>query len=70
MEPRFSVYLQKLVNLYPSGAAILQEPLNEDIGLNQLTSLLKELLLASFPRTLSNLSPGRGGGIFGGLRGF
>ena len=27
-----------------------------------MNSLLKELLLASFPCTLSNLSPGRGGG--------
>ena len=36
-----------------------------------MNSLLKELLLASFPCTLSNLSPGRGGGgILGGLRGF
>ena len=29
-----------------------------------MNSLLKELLLASFPCTLSNLSPGRGGGEF------
>ena len=29
-----------------------------------MNSLLKELLLASFPCTLSNLSPGRGGGFW------